>query len=88
MKSFFIIFYLYSSTIPGVLVGHYTQLVWGPTSRIGCGKIVHKPKSGPNKWGSQIFVCDYGIGGRFRQAISPSEGDSVVTLARPGDKMA
>ena len=57
--------YSYFSTIPGVLVGHYTQLVWGPTSRIGCGKIVHKPKNGPNKWGSQIFVCDYGIGGNF-----------------------
>ena len=52
-----------NSTVPGVLVGHYTQLVWGVTSRIGCGKIVFRPKS--SKWGSQIFVCNYGIGGNL-----------------------
>ena len=51
------------STIPGVLVGHYTQLVWGPTSRIGCGKVINRPKL--SKWGSQIFVCNYGLAGNL-----------------------
>ena len=66
----------FSSTIPGVLVGHYTQLVWGPTSRIGCGKIVHRPANGPNKWGSQIFVCDYAIGGNFLRSEMYKIGDA------------
>ena len=44
-------------------MGHYTQLVWGSTSHIGCGKIYFKPKD--DKYGYQIFVCDYGLGGNL-----------------------
>ena len=71
---------LFNSTIPGVLVGHYTQLVWGPTSRIGCGKIVHRPKS--SKWGSQIFVCDYGIGGNLLRSEMYKVGPACSACPR------
>lgn len=38
---------------PGVLVGHYTQLVWAQTNKIGCGKIYfHRTGS---KWGGEWY---------------------------------
>ncbi|XP_076759286.1 venom allergen 5-like [Xylocopa sonorina] len=42
-------------------VGHYTQLVWANSDRLGCGKIVYKP----NNWTYYYVVCNYGPGGNI-----------------------
>ncbi|CAK9795288.1 Venom allergen 3 [Anthophora plagiata] len=42
-------------------VGHYTQLVWAKTNRIGCGKIVYQM----DQWKRYYVVCNYGPGGNF-----------------------
>ncbi|XP_037078550.1 CRISP/Allergen/PR-1-like [Pollicipes pollicipes] len=43
-------------------LGHYTQLVWAKTSRIGCGYTLYK--EGP--WWTKLYVCDYGSTGNFQ----------------------
>ena len=49
--------------IPGVLVGHFTQLIWAQTSKIGCGKLFAQPKD--RDLGQQFYVCNYGIAGNL-----------------------
>ncbi|EDW97205.1 scoloptoxin SSD552 isoform X1 [Drosophila yakuba] len=39
--------------------GHYSQLVWGETSLVGCGYAEYKDTSKYNK----LYVCNYGPGG-------------------------
>ncbi len=41
------------------LVGHYTQVVWGDTTHVGCGVIRGCPR-----WGT-IVVCQYGETGNY-----------------------
>ncbi|XP_071570684.1 venom allergen 3-like [Temnothorax nylanderi] len=38
-------------------VGHYTQIVWADTTKIGCGRIKYKE---PNGWTMHYLVCNYG----------------------------
>ncbi|XP_057339518.1 venom allergen 5-like [Microplitis mediator] len=42
--------------------GHYTQLVWGDTTIVGCGAIRYM---GRNKWYSTYLVCNYGPTGNW-----------------------
>jgi|SRR5688572_7018999 len=47
--------------------GHYTQLVWAGTHRVGCGLAVC-PGSAfgyPNSFTAYYFACDYAKGGNF-----------------------
>ena len=53
---------MHFSVIRGVLVGHYTQLAWAQTWRIGCGKITYQPE-GEN--GQQLYICNYGLAGNL-----------------------
>ncbi len=48
-------------------VGHYTQLVWADTHRVGCGLAVC-PGSAfgySNSYTAYFFGCDYAMGGNF-----------------------
>ena len=59
---------VFFSVVPGVLVGHYTQLAWAQTWRIGCGKITYKPEFDEEYEGlegQQLYICNYGIAGNF-----------------------
>ena len=61
-------FYICSAP-PGILVGHFTQLVWAQAWKIGCGRIVYKPES--KKRFENLFICNYGLAGRKHQ-LKPS----------------
>ena len=54
-------FYVCSAP-PGILVGHFTQLVWAQAWKIGCGRIVYKPEG--KKRFENLFICNYGLAGR------------------------
>ncbi|KAJ9593716.1 hypothetical protein L9F63_014764, partial [Diploptera punctata] len=47
----------------GKEVGHYTQLVWGATYRVGCGYSAFVDTKDGKDWFRQYYVCDYGPGG-------------------------
>nr|XP_027214517.1 CRISP/Allergen/PR-1-like [Penaeus vannamei] len=42
-------------------VGHYTQLVWGATSHVGCGYIAYKN----NRYIQSYYACNYGQAGNY-----------------------
>ncbi|XP_031825716.2 venom allergen 3-like [Nomia melanderi] len=42
-------------------VGHYTQLVWANSNKIGCGKIIFKS----GQWNNFYLVCNYGPTGNY-----------------------
>ena len=42
--------------------GHYTQLIWGKTSKIGCSMNVHNKGE---SWDRLYMVCNYGPTGNF-----------------------
>ncbi|XP_037092574.1 CRISP/Allergen/PR-1-like [Pollicipes pollicipes] len=44
-------------------IGHYTQMVWAETTRIGCGYTLYK--EGP--WWTKLYVCNYGAAGNFQR---------------------
>jgi len=50
------------STVEGKSVGHYTQVVWQSTTKLGCGtaKFIHHSGSERDYW-----VCQYGPGGNY-----------------------
>jgi len=43
--------------------GHYTQLVWAETDRVGCGATSYKD----GRWFTTLYVCNYGPNGNFLQ---------------------
>lgn len=42
-------------------VGHYTQLVWANSNKIGCGKIIYQD----GRWNKYYMVCNYGPAGNY-----------------------
>lgn len=56
----------YSSHPDGMVIGHYTQIVWAGTYAIGCGGI-HFPETrgGDNFPACKLYVCNYGPGGNL-----------------------
>ena len=45
------------------MTGHYTQVVWGATTKIGCGRIQYKPSGARS--GKEMIICNYGAAGNF-----------------------
>ena len=54
-------------------VGHYTQMVWADTYKIGCGFIMHNR----GEWYKKVLVCDYGPGGNY-------VGGEMYKIGEPG----
>ena len=54
-------------------VGHYTQMVWAETYKIGCGFIMYNK----GEWYKKILVCDYGPGGNV-------VGGEMYKIGEPG----
>ena len=53
------------SAPPGILVGHFTQLVWAQAWKIGCGRIVYKPEGKKRFENNIICGCYLRIYGRL-----------------------
>ena len=56
---------------PGAVCGHFTQLVWSKTARVGCGKATGAD-------GNDYWVCNYDPAGNM-QSESPFGTAQVVT---------
>jgi hypothetical protein len=42
--------------------GHYTQVVWADTYKVGCGFTAYQASNG---WYNKYYVCNYGLGGNI-----------------------
>ncbi|XP_054167658.1 Golgi-associated plant pathogenesis-related protein 1-like [Oppia nitens] len=51
----------YQSTDPSKQIGHFTQLVWKSTTRVGCARCYGKG----SQWYETYVVCDYQPPGNF-----------------------
>jgi hypothetical protein len=49
---------------PGAICGHYTQLVWSSTSKVGCAVSMCTPQKTFNTPGFTL-VCEFGAGGNM-----------------------
>ena len=49
------------------VTGHYTQVVWGATTKIGCGRVQYKPSGARS--GKEMIICNYGKAGNFIRYI-------------------
>nr|XP_004649825.2 peptidase inhibitor 16 [Jaculus jaculus] len=59
---------------PGQMCGHYTQVVWGKTERIGCGSHFCETLQGVEETNIQLLVCNYEPPGNVRGQRPYQEG--------------
>ena len=69
----------YSSNGGTDVVGHYTQLVWGSTKKIGCGWIEFEDINAPSYKYRKTLICNYGPGGNVLNT-------KMYTVAAAGSK--
>ena len=68
--------------------GHYTQLVWADTDKVGCGATSYRE----GKWFATLYTCNYGPNGNFIRgemyadgsACSECSAGSSCSLRYPG----
>jgi len=54
--------------------GHYTQVVWAETTRVGCGSVHYKDGS----WYKSLIVCNYAKSGNWRDGVMYIEGPACT----------
>eukprot|EP00429_Kryptoperidinium_foliaceum_P075400 CAMPEP_0176222522 /NCGR_PEP_ID=MMETSP0121_2-20121125/20277_1 /TAXON_ID=160619 /ORGANISM="Kryptoperidinium foliaceum, Strain CCMP 1326" /LENGTH=232 /DNA_ID=CAMNT_0017561737 /DNA_START=69 /DNA_END=767 /DNA_ORIENTATION=+ len=74
------------TTQPGEAIGHYTQVVWSTSVKLGCGK--GKATVGGNA--GDLWVCQYGpagnYGGQFAEKVkAPTKTEAACKAAGGGD---
>jgi len=59
-------------------IGHYSQLVWAETYKIGCGATTYKE----GKWYSTLYTCNYGPNGNFIKGQMYKQGPGCSACPR------
>ncbi|XP_005603914.1 peptidase inhibitor 16 [Equus przewalskii] len=59
---------------PGQMCGHYTQVVWAKTERIGCGSHFCEKLQGVEETNIQLLVCNYEPPGNVKRQRPYQEG--------------
>ncbi|CAL4133678.1 unnamed protein product, partial [Meganyctiphanes norvegica] len=59
-------------------VGHYTQMVWADTYKIGCGYTFYKE----GRWHKKLYTCNYGPAGNFLNQDMYRRGSSCSSCPR------
>ncbi|XP_036312928.1 GLIPR1-like protein 1 [Pipistrellus kuhlii] len=72
-------FYTYASQLCTKVCGHYTQVVWADSHKVGCAMSIC-PKLGYSD--SLIFVCNYGPAGNYLGKQPYTEGASCSTCGK------
>ncbi|KAE8745993.1 hypothetical protein FOCC_FOCC007251 [Frankliniella occidentalis] len=49
----------------GAVTGHYTQVAWAKTYKVGCGYADYSTVQSGRNWNARIVVCNYKPGGNF-----------------------
>ncbi|XP_013778033.2 CRISP/Allergen/PR-1-like [Limulus polyphemus] len=63
------------NTNPGKQIGHFTQIAWASTWRVGCGFICFAINKSPFKW-QQLYTCNYGPAGNILNGEMYQKGSS------------
>merc|ERR1719334_2034682 len=58
--------------------GHYTQVVWAETDRVGCGATSYKD----GRWFTTLYVCNYGPNGNFIRGQMYKQGEPCTECDR------
>ena len=70
-----------SSATTGGAIGHFTQVIWAESTRVGCGIldcVTSTPKTGYTMYSQSVaFVCNYWKGGNYL-------GQSIYKTGAPG----
>jgi uncharacterized protein YkwD len=74
--------YSYSNPQFSTTTGHFTQLVWKSTRKIGCASV---PCNGRNGTPGNYLVCEYSPGGNV---VAPGYFSKNVTPAQPSQAKA
>ena len=60
----------------GLEIGHFTQMVWADTNRIGCGFTIYELEDGPG-YTKAMYACNYAPQGNTRTYQVYRLGDPV-----------
>jgi hypothetical protein len=63
--------------IRGKMVGHFTQLIWRDTTRVGCG---YAAVTGPDGWTHGYVVCNYHRAGNVTDATPGGDPKSLYKV--------
>lgn len=58
----------------GPVTGHYTQVVWAESGKLGCANVYYNEASQPSFPYTNLVVCNYAIGGNLIGGSMYSEG--------------
>ena len=76
-----------SGDCSGGTCGHYTQIIWADTLRVGCGRTTCSSGITGLSFSGDVVVCDYAPGGNFAGEypyVAPTGGGNQPPVANAG----